>query len=166
MDKEEDLIEYILLSASLHNLVRWLLIVFVGWGVARGFRGWIGKREWTQTDNRIGLVIFLLFIVQLLVGVISFFLNAFTPTLDLLGLGSSATMPERLLMWLHLTVMMVAMLMAVIGRVVTKRTKDGLKKHKRSAIWLSLALVLMLAATPWPFMAFGYPWFRWFEFSF
>lgn len=164
MELEEDLIEYIFLSASLHNLVRWLLIVFVGWGVVRGFRGWIGKREWTQMDSRIGLVIFLLFIFQLLMGVISFFLNAFTPVLDLLGLG--LTRPKGLFMWLHITVMMVAMLMAVIGRVVTKRTKDGLKKHKRSAIWLSLALVLMLAATPWPFMAFGYPWFRWFEFSF
>ena len=41
---------------SLHNIARWLVIIFALIALIRTYSGWFGKKNWTSGDNRAGLL--------------------------------------------------------------------------------------------------------------
>jgi lauroyl/myristoyl acyltransferase len=49
--------------------------------------------------------------------------------------------------------MLIAIVLITIGSAKAKRQTDDSQKYKKLAIWFGIALVLILAAIPWPFRA-------------
>ena len=60
----------------------------------------------------------------------------------------------------HILLMLVAMILAHVGRALSRKALSDEKKHKQAAIWYSLALLLVLVAIPWPFSTHPAPWLR------
>jgi hypothetical protein len=53
--------------------------------------------------------------------------------------------------------MLVAIIVAHIGRVLVRRAPAAPQKHRRAAIWFGLSLLIILIAIPWPFLSYGRP---------
>jgi hypothetical protein len=60
----------------------------------------------------------------------------------------------------HLTGMMVAIVLAHIGRVRVRKATDSVRRHKLAAVFAGLALLAILATIPWPGTAAARPLLR------
>ena len=146
----------------LHSFVRWVLVIVAAVAVARALAGWLGKKEWTVADSRLGMLLSASADVQMLLGLgLYLFLSPLTqPAFKDFG----AAMSNPALRYCgveHIFIMVVAVVLIHLGQTLSKRAATAVK-YKWAAIFFGLALVAMLAAIPWPFLAMGSgrPWLR------
>jgi uncharacterized membrane protein YeaQ/YmgE (transglycosylase-associated protein family) len=147
---------------TLHNVTRWLVIIFALIAIVRAFSGWFANKDWTGSDNRSGLIYTIVLDIQLLLGIILFIYPGIYTQMMLADPG--AAMGNHLVRFYaieHTTVMLLAVILAHVGRSLSKRAPAAVAKHRRAAVWFSISLLAILTAVPWPFMAsIGRPWLR------
>jgi hypothetical protein len=56
--------------------------------------------------------------------------------------------------------MIVALAFAHAGRAIARRMTGIPAKHRATAIWFSISVLIILAAIPWPFQIYGRPLLR------
>ncbi|MEO5892761.1 MAG: hypothetical protein ABIQ31_21105 [Ferruginibacter sp.] len=148
---------------SLHSLLRWGVLLFGLWAVVNAFTGVFGKRKYSTGDNRSSLLFMIFCDIQLLIGLILYFNNSWFDRLK--DLGSNIKNPVyRFFTLEHMSMMILAWVLVHIGRASVKRAGTDAAKHKRMLIFFGIAMLLILAAIPWPFReAVARPYFRWFN---
>jgi len=144
----------------LHSIVRWLLFIAVVVAVARAFMGWFGKKAFTALDNKIGLAFTSLLDLQLLIGLILYVISPILQTAFQNFGGAMGNTQMRFFAVEHILMMVIAVVLAHVGRALSKKAPTDLLKHRRAAIWFGLALLVMLLAIPWPFSPVARPWIR------
>ena len=149
-------------SAALvvHSWLRWIVLALAVAASVRSLAGHFGRRPWTAGDERLSLFLTIALDLQLLVGLsLYLFLSPFT-TLAFNDFGA-AMRDREMRFWAveHLTLMLAAIVLVHVGRVVARRV-DPARRHTRHAIFVVLATLAMLAATPWPGTANARPLFR------
>jgi len=61
----------------------------------------------------------------------------------------------------HETMMILAWILVHVGRSSVKKATTDAAKHKRMLIFFGLAIIIILAAIPWPFrQEIARPWFQ------
>jgi hypothetical protein len=144
----------------LHNILRWVVLIAALFAIFRAFAGWLGKKDWTRTDDKAGMWFTLVMDIQVLVGLILYFLSPLTQS-ALQNFGGAMSNPvARFFAVEHILLMVVAAAAAHMGRAFSRKVSGALSKHKRAAIWFMLALLLVLVAIPWPFSVAARPWIR------
>lgn len=149
-----------LILLSLHNLLRWAVVILGVLAVGRALSGWLGNRAFTTGDARLGMLFTVFFDVQVLLGVLLYLVRGWGGV-ALSDIG--AAMRDAALRFFaveHIGLMLVALVFTHIGRSLSKKAPEGIQKHRRAAIWFGAALLLTLAAIPWPFLSNGRPWLR------
>lgn len=146
---------------TIHNILRWLIILSAVLVLVRAYSGWFGKKRWIPSDNRAGAIFTMLLDIQFLVGLILYFFLSPTTmgALNDFGAAMKATL-VRYFAVEHVLMMLAALLIAHVGRTLSKKASTDTAKHRAAAIWFTIAVLLILAAIPWPFLAAGRPWFR------
>lgn len=136
---------------GLHNITRWIVLILAIVALVRAYRGWLGKRDWLDVDRKIGVFFAASMDTQLLLGLILwFFGNWGLKAFDMAASLEGAQRMEVLYFALeHSTTMIVAVILVHFGTGLAKRTSDAITKHKRSAIFFTLAMLLVLVAIPW-----------------
>jgi hypothetical protein len=136
---------------GLHNITRWVVLVLAIVALVRAYRGWFGKRDWLDTDRKIGVFFAASMDTQLLLGLILwFFGNWGLKAFDIAASLDGGQRMEVLFFALeHSTTMIVATILVHVGTGMAKRAADSIGKHKRSAILFSVAILLVLVAIPW-----------------
>ncbi len=146
----------------LHNLFRWLILLFGLWTILRAFAGVISKKEYTIADNRSNFFFMLSMDIQLLGGLALYFSGVWFDRLKNL----SENMKDANLRFFtieHEVFMILAWILVHMGRVFVKKAVTSRTKFIRSVIFFGIALVLILFAIPWPFKeTVARPLFRWF----
>jgi len=87
----------------------------------------------------------------------------FSPTVQAAfgNIGAAMRNPEyRFFVVEHFFGMIIAIVLAHVGRVRSKKAKTDAAKFRGAAIFYGLALLIMLAAIPWPGMPAGRPLIR------
>ena len=144
----------------LHNVVRWAVLFFGLWTLLNGITGYFGKRNYTANDNRSNLFFMISCDIQLLIGLILYFVNGWSAKLK--DLGSNMKDPYiRFFTMEHIVMMLLAWALVHIGRASVKKASTDTAKHKKMLLFFGIAIVLILASIPWPFReAIARPWFR------
>lgn len=155
-----DAINLILLT--LHNLIRWALIIFAILAVGRGFTGWLGKRRFNAADNRAGMLFSGTLDLQVLLGLILYFTKGWGSVLINDPATAMSTSSVRFFAVEHIALMVVAAVLVHIFRSASQKASSDAGKHKRAAIGYLLSILLILAAIPWPGMETGRPLLRFF----
>jgi hypothetical protein len=145
---------------AVHSWLRWVVLLLGLLAVARAIAGRDG-RAWTSSDDAGGRWFVMSLDVQLLIGLILYVgLSPFTMS----GLQDMAqTMrnaPLRFVVVEHPFGMLVAIALAHVGRVKSRRAVEAARKHRAAALFFGVALLTMLGSIPWPFMSAGRPLFR------
>jgi hypothetical protein len=134
----------------LHHLLSWLVLLAAIFALYRSWTGYIAKKAWLQTDNTAGLIFTILVDIQVLTGLILYvFLSPLTKTAFY---DFGAAMKNPLLRFYaveHILVMLIALALIHIGRSKAKKAANDLKKHTITAIFFTIAFVLILSRTPW-----------------
>lgn len=149
-----------LILQSLHNLTRWALILLGLIVIIRGLTGWLRGRRFNASDNRYGMFYTIGFDIQLLLGLILYFSKGWAGVLFADFGAAMRSAGTRFFAIEHLLLMLIALVVAHIGRSASRKASSDLSKHRRAALWYLASFILMLAAVPWPFLSHGRPLFR------
>jgi hypothetical protein len=154
------------LLQTLHNLLRWAVIILGLIAIVRAFNGWLGKKSFDLTNNQVGMLYTSLFDVQLLFGFLLYFYRGWINVL-FGDFASAVSNPgTRFFALEHFLLMLAAAVVAHVGRSSARKAGEDAAKHRRLAIWFSLSLLILLAAVPWPFLSYGRPLLRLFGLQF
>ena len=139
----------------IHNILRWAVLLFGLWTLINALTGVLNKRNYYGADNKASLFFMISCDVQLLLGLILYFNNAW---FDKLKTNTAEVMKDgvqRFFAMEHALMMIIAWLLVHIGRSMVKRSDTDVQKHKRSLIFFGLAIVIIIAMIPWPFRQVG-----------
>jgi hypothetical protein len=143
------------LLVHIHSVVRWLVLVFLliviissAYKLARKLQ----PGRYCPVINRFAMTFTHL---QLLLGLILYFVS---PKV----VFAASSMKDSVLRFFlveHIGLMLVAVALVTIGFVKSQKAEQPQKKYKSLIIFYSIALIIILAAIPWPFRALGAAWF-------
>ena len=139
----------------IHSILRWAVLLFGVWTLLNAITGTLHKRNYAGSDNKASLFFMISCDIQLLLGLILYFNNAW---FDRLKSNTSEVMKDGVLRFFameHVLMMIIAWLLVHVGRSMVKRAGTDAQKHKRSLLFFGLALVIILAMIPWPFRQVG-----------
>lgn len=124
----------------LHSLNRFVLLLLLLVVLYRTLTGWLAKSDFSKTDDKLSLFLFISTHTQLLLGLILYFVSPVV-------IFSGASMKDSAARyWLveHLTGMLIAIILITIGRISMKKLSSGQAKHKRMFVLNAVALIVIL----------------------
>ena len=141
---------------TLHSILRWLVVLAALLAIIRAVTGLSFKRGWMGLDNRAGSWFTILMDVQVLIGIILYFFLSPTTRLAMQNFGGAmGDSVTRFFAVEHVIGMLLAVVAAHVGRALVRRAPNAPAKHRRTLIWFSLSLIILLASIPWPFLPAG-----------
>ena len=145
----------------LHSGLRWALLLALLVVLARGLAGARRGRAWSRGDDIAGAVLVGLVDVQLVLGIV--LLVFVGPVAAAFLADPRAAMANPVLRFFsveHTFAMVIALVVAHLGRVLPRRAASPTLRHRRTALWALALLVILLIGMPWPFLAYGRPLLR------
>ncbi|SFP71706.1 hypothetical protein [Hymenobacter arizonensis] len=145
---------------ALHSWSRWLVIVFGLIAIYRAYVGWTGRRRFVGADNGMGASFVGSIHLQVLLGLGLYFglspwgLNAMKQA------GAMKDPTARFFGMEHVAVMLLAAVLAQVGRSLSKKASDDTLKHKKAFTFFGIALLLVLLMIPWGIWNPARPLFR------
>jgi hypothetical protein len=133
-----------------HNLMRWVVLALAVFALVRIFMGLFGKKEWTDTDRKALSFYAIGMDIQLVLGLLLYFVVS--PFMANILTNMGAAMRDSNLRFFaveHILVMVVAVVLAHVATITTKRADTSPAKFRRGAIWLTLSVLAVLVAIPW-----------------
>ncbi|MCW3467687.1 hypothetical protein [Chitinophaga nivalis] len=145
----------------LHSILRWAIVLAGLWAVIRALKGVSGKAAFTAADSKAGLFFMIFCDIQLLVGLVLYFVTSEKARLALSNMG--AAMKDSTLRFFaieHTIMAVLAIALVHIGKSKVKKATSDAQKHKLALTFYGIALILIIALIPWPFRAaLGAAWF-------
>ncbi|MFM8322045.1 MAG: hypothetical protein ACKOC5_14125 [Chloroflexota bacterium] len=132
-----------------HNLVRWAAIILgiVAFGLA--LASWLGTRPWSEQNRKFGSFFGIAVDIQLLLGLLLYFTSPLVMgALQNLG-AAMGNAGQRFFAVEHPTFMVLGVVFAHLGTALPRRQSDPKKKAMRAALFIGLAVLFILAGTPW-----------------
>ena len=124
-----------------HSGVRYLVLLGLLIVVVTSLLGWINRKPYTSTDNKLSLSLFIATHTQLLLGLILYFVSPFVQ------FGATTMSEKTTRYWTveHIVGMLVAVVLITLARSTAKRMSDDNARHKRMFIFNFVALVVIIA---------------------
>ena len=135
---------------AIHNIIRWIALLLLVVVVVRSFIGWFSRREWSETDRKLGMFTTITLDIQLLLGLLLYIF--FSPITKAAFQDFGTAMQVNDLRYFavdHALIMVLAIIFAHLGSALPKRVENSNARFRRAAIWFTLALLLILAGMPW-----------------
>ncbi len=135
---------------NLHSYLAYIVLLVLVIAVANALIGWLSKKEFRfEKDLRISLFALILSHIQLVVGLIVFFVSTNgLKAIQILGMGGLNT-PARLLAVEHPFANIIAIALITVGWSRHKKKEGDTAKFKSIAIFYGLGLLLILSRIPW-----------------
>ena len=132
-----------------HNLIRWILLILLIFVLFRAWTGWLGKGSYQKIDKITGGILVGFTHLQLIVGLLLYFL--FSPITQAAFQDMGAAMKDPNLRFYaveHILTMIIAVVLIQLGRTFSKKASTDIEKHKKVAIYTTIALLLILSRMP------------------
>jgi hypothetical protein len=108
------------------------------------------KREFTATQNRAHAIFVGSCHAQLLIGLVLYFISDAVNGALAGGIGVAMKNPAlRFIAVEHIATMIIAIVLIQVGRSVSKKAVDAAAKHRKSLIFFSIGMLLILSRIPW-----------------
>ncbi len=137
----------------IHSILRWVLLVCMLYAIGRAVMGMIRQSSFTTADRKAGLYLTSICDLQLLIGLVIYFFG--DKGFKLIQSNSIAEiMKSNVLRFFgveHITMMLIAIVFIHIGSSKSKKGISDAAKHRSSALYFIIGLVIILASIPWPF---------------
>ena len=134
-----------------HSGLRWIVLLLIIINVINALGGLSGNKVFTDRDKKLSLFALIFTHLQALLGIVLYFID------DSKVQFNENTMSNDVIRFYtveHTLMMLIAVILVTIGN---RSAKAG--KVKQVFWYYFIALVLILAAIPWPFRDLGAGWF-------
>jgi len=132
------------MHSGLAYLVLAALIIVIFWSLFGSLTG----REFTEKDRKLAMVAFILSHIQLLVGLILYFVSPLGMEL-LSGGGAMSDSVARLTALEHPLINIVAIVLITVGYSKAKKLSDPRAKFRSIYMLYAVGLVLIISRIPW-----------------
>lgn len=136
----------------LHNIMRWVVLLTGLYAIIKTASGLGGTKSFTRGDKKSALFFMISCDIQLILGLILFFISPLT--LEYISAnGMGAAMKDKAVRYFlveHGLMMIIAIILVHIGYAMIKRPISDGSKFKRVFWFYLIAMVIMLASIPWP----------------
>jgi len=130
---------------KIHCVWSYIALLVLVLSVVNALIGMFSKKEFTPKDRKIALFGLIGIHIQLLVGIILYFVSP----LGLASLGQMSDKALRLTSLEHPLINLIAIALITIGWSKHKKLTTGESKFKTFSIFYGLGLVLILSRIPW-----------------
>ena len=135
---------------SIHNIIRWIALILGILAAVRAYLGWFGNREWTVKDRKIGSYFTIAMDVQLLLGLLLYIFLSPTTRTAFQDFGAAMQVGDlRFFVLEHPLFMVLAVVFAHLGSILSRKAEQTNAKFRRAAIWFSLSVLAVLLGMPW-----------------
>ena len=124
-----------------HSLLRYFILIALVVVIVKGLIGLINKQPYGKWDNKLGLYLFIFTHMQLLAGIILYFVSPFVK----FGPETMSDKVTRYWTVEHIFSMLIAVVLITLARTTSKKMTNDEDKHKRMVIFNFVALVVILA---------------------
>jgi hypothetical protein len=140
---------------KIHSFLRWALLLLMLVSIVKAAMSTSGKNPYTSSDRKRTLFTMIAAHLQLVIGII-LYLQSSVVQAGLSNMGA-AMKTASLRYWTveHISMMIIAIVFITIGNIRSKKMDTDAGKYKQVLIWFGLALLVIIAAMPWPFRAEG-----------
>ena len=140
---------------KIHSFLRWALLLLMLVSIVKAAMSTSGKNPYTSSDRKRTLFTMIAAHLQLVIGII-LYLQSSAVQAGLSNMGA-AMKTASLRYWTveHISMMIIAIVFITIGNIRSKKMDTDAGKYKQVLIWFGLALLVIIAAMPWPFRADG-----------
>lgn len=128
-----------------HSGWAYLVLLFLVLAVLNSLRGMSSKKEFTASDRKIALLGLIAAHIQLLIGLILYFVSP----LGKASFGQMSDSALRLTSLEHPLVNIIAIVLITIGWSKHKKAATSEAKFKSIAIFYGIGLLLILSRIPW-----------------
>lgn len=133
---------------NVHSYLAYAALVLLFLASVNAILGLTGKKFFKQKDLRISLFTMIICHIQLLVGLIVYFVSE--KGFKAFAIEGAMKNPElRLTMLEHPLINIIALVLITIGWSKHKREESNNGKFKKIAVFYTLGLVLILSRLPW-----------------
>ena len=135
---------------SVHNLLRWAVLLGGLYAITKSVLGIMHKRDFTKQEN-LSHALFVGFChLQLLLGLILYFISPVVDQALANGMGAAMKDPaSRFVAVEHISTMIIAIVLIQLGRTLSKKQTEAMAKHKKAVVFFSIGLILILSRIPW-----------------
>jgi hypothetical protein len=138
------------LVLSIHNILRWVVLIVLILAFVNALLGWIQKRSWNSMDRKLGTFAGIGVDIQLLLGLLLYLVFSPITTSSFADFGAAmASTDRRFFLVEHSSLMLLAVIFVHLGSILARKATDDQKKHRQAAIWFGLTLLVVLFGTPW-----------------
>ena len=134
-----------------HSVLRWIILLLLVISLVKHLASF--NRYFTRGDRRLSVYLMSFAHLQLLIGLYQWFAGSLGLKLVKAMGGMANVMKDTAArFWVveHTTAMLIAIILITVANGVSKKSYTDSRKHKRMALLYFVALVLILAAVPWP----------------
>lgn len=128
-----------------HSIFAYIVLVLLFVAAINAITGLTGKRVFTDKDLRISLFALIVTHLQLLLGLILYFVSP----LGVKVLGEMSNSELRVTSLEHPLINVIAIILITIGWSKHKKEESGNGKFKKIAIFYSIGFLLILSRLPW-----------------
>ncbi|MDQ6479017.1 cytochrome B [Dyadobacter sp. LHD-138] len=132
-----------------HSGLRYVVLGLLIAAVAIAYSNWQNNK---QGDSKVYLFALIATHTQLLIGLVLYTMS------PLVNFGEISNKVIRFYSIEHVFMMVIAIVLITVGRVRSKKL-SGAAKHRTVLYFYAMALIIILAAIPWPFRNLGAAWF-------
>lgn len=124
-----------------HSILRYFILLALVVVILKALLGLINKQPYGKWDNKLSLYLFIFTHMQLLAGLILYFVSPFVK------FGSETMSDKTTRYWTveHIFAMLIAVVLITLARSTSKRMTEDSSKHKRMFIFNTIALVVIVA---------------------
>ncbi|MFL7837501.1 MAG: hypothetical protein ACK2T4_08985 [Candidatus Promineifilaceae bacterium] len=135
---------------TLHNILRWLVLILGIIAIVRAYIGWFGNRDWSDLDDNLGRGFTISLDLQFLLGLLLYiFLSPITTSAFANMSAAMSDSGTRFFLVEHSISMLLAIIVAHVGRSRARKQETDKNKYRTTAIFFTIALLIILAAIPW-----------------
>ncbi|HEX2532704.1 MAG TPA: hypothetical protein VHK69_03155 [Chitinophagaceae bacterium] len=140
---------------DVHSIGRWVVLLLLLIALFKSMSA--GNRAYDNGDRKVGLFLTIAADLMLLIGLYLWAAGDWgLKRIQELGMGGVMENDSiRFYAIEHMVGMLIAIALLHIGKAQGKKSVPDRVKHRRSAIFYALGLLVMLATIPWPFREVG-----------
>ncbi|GAB4527998.1 MAG: hypothetical protein Fur0018_13890 [Anaerolineales bacterium] len=135
---------------GIHNIIRWIVVILGVIALVQAYRGWLGKSPWTEGVRKVQVFFSSAADTQLLLGLLLYFGFSHIVKSAFNDFGAAMGNAEtRFFALEHAMYMLAAVVLIHVGTARSKKAEADADKYRQTAIWFSLAFLVVLLGMPW-----------------